>query len=975
MVAINAILALAVAIAAVDAKKCSPKKSATSVVPVVPVASYGVSSPAPIATSTTSAKPVITPDIDDFYSVPAPRSTSTVVALPTTTAPYVVPGSSSAAAGPTPTATPSGCYGAIPKPEHIENKYASEIPKEIKDAKPAEVVYGAAPAAEVKPVNEPIKQTCNTTVTHSYAYGSKIILINANNSNTTTLLTATVQVSCAKAEADGSNLYELQACFLAALAHYKQPAQVKNVTLRADDADGTVTKIADADVAKPYYFVRNPSGQIAGAYVHPDETAEATTLKNGICETFTTNFAYADGKAQVAETGVASSRVVDYAAVALEHLVAIEAKYDDKSIVSYAPGSESNGPSSYKAHTNCVVDRRTGVIHTSYDRTEVESAQDLDGDGKPDMKVYASSDVVLKAEIPRVPSYGEPASKTLTPIQVHVSAKQRRGISGAEEAATLLARAAAADASAADRLVALAARDADAAAHVLNLARRQRFASNRPSRLHKRSGAESLDGVLLSALAASGLEDAHLHLAELAVDDANVHASMALSLATRPTRNVVAAVAPHASATDRPVLLLTLGSLLSHQDREVAATTIAPHVAPLRNATLDASTEQVILAAIGNMGTNAIVAADALLTVAADTSRPATVRSAALRAMAPVAHVPLIADRLAALTAAPTLHRRNIFNDFKALASAAIPQDWKPVISRTWDATTSPVFDAISPLPDRRADVASYPVHAAGLVGINAGFDSLRLTAAGGVFAGYTAQGCLVPDFKLHASARATAVAFGKRHDLLDARAAATKSSRTGFAGDIRVGFNGKTVFAQPLAFDCRSLNRPVANLRTELSRWTYDLPIYISTIHVALTASASLTADISARVCAAPGADATFRPSVRVGVTGSGATTVWFVRGRLDVDAEVGYTLAPAVTALDPREGCKVCARMRDAWDDSRVSVRANVEQKLSGDWKPAKAWDLVKKAQPKRGEEVVNGLEYCVDPKDVIAKIKNRA
>ncbi|KAJ3192087.1 hypothetical protein HDU67_005638, partial [Dinochytrium kinnereticum] len=332
-----------------------------------------------------------------------------------------------------------------------------------------------------------------------------------------------------------------------------------------------------------------------------------------------------------------------------------------------------------------------------------------------------------------------------------------------------------------------------------------------------------------------------------------------------------------------------------------------PHVNAIANGT-DAEATRTILA-VGNMGRNALIGADALIRVASDARRPVDVRVNAVKALKEVANVRIVRDQLATLLNDPSLHLTIITvaskftkqnDDLDAaisrlsassnaeVAEAAraysghgtltrrnikdlIPKDWAPITDSKWDSSKSAAFDIISPLSKRKSDSAAYPYNAAGLVGVNLGFDNLRLRASGGVFAGYGKEGCLVPDFKTFAGAKVSADAFGKRYEILDAEASIIKGSSPAVAaGKVYINFNGKTMVAQDIQFDCRAFNRPVTDIRTQVATFKYKIPIYIATIEIEMTASASLKADVEARACAQPSATAIFRPTVGASIKGS---------------------------------------------------------------------------------------------------------
>ncbi|KAI8832881.1 hypothetical protein BC829DRAFT_408211 [Chytridium lagenaria] len=862
---------------------------------------------------------------------------------------------------------PTNCYGAIPKPDETYVK----VPEAIKDVSPAAVVGGYEKAPEnVKPVTEAIKPSCSTNTTQVYNYGSSVI-ISGDEGNQTTRVACTVHLSCTGVE-DGSHMYELQ---------------VKNVKLYADEKGDEATEIKDKELAKPYYFVRSIDGQVLGAYISEDEGTEAAALKKGITESFNTNFNYTNGKAKVEETGVTSDRTASYAAVNYNNtLYSIEAKYDDASIKSYVPGTESNDPSKYKAHTDCIVDKN-GVIHSSYDRTQV-SAQDKDGDGIADIKVYASSDITLVSEVPRVPSYGKvPATKLQSIKADEISKKTLERRSTAEvhdellSHVHILAREPSNDA-AADAVLNLAKREPEAASILISMSRRHN-AKRDANGLNRRSGFHSLPKALIfSALAASESEEAHMHLAELALSKEETEADqdlarMALTFASRPSKAVVQRISLGSTMGSPNVLLL--GSLVSSHEADFAHETMSPYITSLTNTT-DAQALQTIHA-IDNMGSNSLLAVDALLTTASDVRRPLQVRIAAIKSLKPFSHLPIIINELSLISQnspslTPTIQSITTPIITRRAIQDAIPKDWLPVTDKNWASTLHPTYETLLPIASRRADTSTYPAHAAGLVGLRAGFPQLGLTAAGGVFAGYTSTTCLVPDFKLYASAKANAEAFNRRFDILDAETVLTKSTsnnRITATGRVHVRFNGKTVVSQEIAngVTCSPLLRPVANLRTQVATYKIDLPIYVAKITVDITASASLKADVEAKPQCGPSTAANtamFRPTVGASVSGFGTAKLWLLKGTMDVKGGLSYTLAPEVKVLSPQEGCRVCAAVNDAWEDSGLNVKGGASFGGSKE----KVLNLVAKNVPARGLEPVKGLGYCINPKDLI-KPKN--
>ncbi|KAJ3104172.1 hypothetical protein HDU96_009004 [Phlyctochytrium bullatum] len=622
----------------VEAKKCKPKNSSSSSAASSTLRPVGTATN--VASSTTTHVPFVFPT---YSSLPIPKP-----------------------------------YDVIPKPPPSSS--GSQVPPEVEKVNPAKIVDGKEKAPEgCKPAEQvPVESPCMTDTTFVYKYTSTVILKGGAHGDHTSNVTCDALVTCLgpSPKVVDAFVYDLQISNLEILtqAHTDDAADVAASSIN-------ITRIDDAKVAKPFRYVRDANGKVLNVEVSPDEQEDYKAIKKGITESFSTYLKYKDGKATVLETGVSSERTAEYRAVTYRDHVAIEARYDSDSIRRYAPGSTAaKDNAQYKAHTNCVVDKN-GIVLSSYDRTHVMPGDEAgftdDDENGPDMRIHASADCVLvgkrqpAVEVPKTSGLNDEPLLSKAP-ESETPAKQRRSASEAIEEAGHLVRRLAKNPEHAElshRLSRLARDSPDAAAHILDLARRHLspVASSSTGLARRASGSAANDRApapaLLSALAASTLEDAHLHLVELSADPAHPHrglARAALTFAVEPTAEVVARVANLTTAAstspESRSHLLALGALLASRPEPEAVQTMQPHVDaafPVTPATLDHA-RHVILG-VGNMGARSAFALDTLAAAARNPALPADLRAEAVRALRDAAHLPSVRQALADILDAETL--------------------------------------------------------------------------------------------------------------------------------------------------------------------------------------------------------------------------------------------------------------------------------------------------------------------------------
>ncbi|KAJ3201336.1 hypothetical protein HDU67_001415, partial [Dinochytrium kinnereticum] len=711
--------------------------------------------------------------------------------------------------------------------------------------------------------------------------------------------------------------------------------------------------------------------------------------------------------------------------------------------VKYAPGSTIKDNAQYTAHTNCIVDQN-GIIQNSYDRTHVlpgdEKGYTDDDENGPDMRVHASSDCLLVGQKPKIASPAEEKMKDeLEPLlgkvtEATVANLRRRSPAAAVEEVNSLARLLARDPSNVDasrRLMLLSRSSLDAAAMVLELTRRQTSSSA----LYRRDARapEVPPSALLAALASSRLEAAHMHLVEMVEDhshDLQGLARAALTFATEPSEAIVNRVANMTAPASANVVVL--GSLVSSSHPDDAARTMAPHL----KIAVESDDEEVederaslrVMLGVGNMGSNALFATDALIRVASDVRRSLRVRLEAIKSLRDVMSIEMVRNEVATLlshlsplevdlkvaiievatkAARKTRSLRteiadsldmailNAGSDLAfyspdviaaieefiavrtggAAATASTPSShltrraneaWKLHTDTKWNSTKSSTYDLVQPLGEREKDMTDFPQNGAGLAGVYLGWEKLNLQVAGGAFGGIGKQGCLVPDFKAYTRARASLTAFGRNVELLDARIHVVHRVSPPLASaGVSVVLMNKSILNEDLTFTCKTWVFPVAYMHFTVLDFNYDIPIYIASISVGINVSGDFRAQVDLTVCAEPSARVAFKPTVSATLTGSGGVALVVVRGAINVRGSISYTLGPEIRALVPSDGCKVCLSLNQGWEPARVVVSASVDWRFFfGKWRKIKDWDLWAYSFAGREFSPINGLNVCFNP-----------
>ncbi|KAI8832882.1 hypothetical protein BC829DRAFT_408213 [Chytridium lagenaria] len=936
-----------------------------------------------------------------------------------------------------PTASPLPApkpYGVIARPAPVEPSEDGpyNVPPAVEKVNPARIIAGKEKSPEgCKPQDVPIDPFCFTNVTYVYKYSSRIILAGGNGGDHTTNVTADASVTCLGSE-DGkkngttaAHLYDLQ---ITNLVITTQANTAADDGYHATEA-ANVTVIPDTDVSKPYRFIKSTEGQVLGCKVAETESDDIAAIKKGITESFSTYLKYTTGQAKVAETGVSSE--LNY----LNH-TAIEAKYDGSQVQRYAPGSHVKENAQYTAHTNAVVDAN-GILQSSYDRTHVlpgdESGYTTDETNGPDMRVHAASDCILVAQKPRIAiPEGENLKDEalLGKINAGASTLTRRSTAEDTEQVNALFRTLIKDPTNEDatrQLMLLSQRSTEAATLVLMQARRQLSSTSgsislvaRRSR-DARTHAHVPPHAILSALAASSIEDAHMHIVDIVGDATNDIQGLAravLTFAKNPSEDVVNRVSN--MTTPGHANVVVLGSLLSSRPASHASILMTPHIdAAIANIEDDRQSMNVMLG-VGNMGKNALTAVDAMITVAADVRRSMRVRVEAVKALRDVMDVTMVRNELATLLSnispfdidlkvaiievatAAVRQTRSLRTapadslDMSILAAAVdethktyspdvasaveeylllrtggsasviLPTNhltrragdsWKLLSDTQWNSTKSRTFDLVQPLGERQQDNLDFPTNGAGLAGIYLGWDKLNLQVAGGAFGGLGKQGCIVPEFKAYSRARASFSAFGRVVEVLDAKLHVIHR------------------ITPPLASAGASLvlmNKSILSedLTFTCKTWVFpitNLPFTILDFSYEIPiyiASISVGVNLSGN----------FRAQVDLTVCAEPSATVQFkptISAVLTGTGSLSYTLGPEIRALVPSDGCKVCISLNQGWDPANIKIAASVDYRFFiGKWRNAKNWDLFSYNFAGQPFTPIPGLTYCADPAEIFKK-----
>ncbi|KAJ3096965.1 hypothetical protein HDU96_000587 [Phlyctochytrium bullatum] len=864
-----------------------------------------------------------------------------------------------------------------------------------------------------------VDSICFTEKTHVYKYTSTIKLKgSAQGGDHETVLSTDALVTCvgASSETKGAYVYDLQ---------------LRNLVVVSTANPGNTSsssEFKDSDLASPFRYLRTKDGRVTAVKVTPNEPEPVKAIKKAITESLSTNFSYRNGKASVLETGITSERMTDYKAVVIEDMLAIEANYDSARIKRYAPGAQAAKDNArYVAHTDAVVDK-TGIIVSSLDRTNVFSGNSATESSGPDLTINASADFILTGDIAKVvvPDASNFVTETLlgkvAPSSPAGGLQRRDAAADVQEVSKLVALLARnpADADSSRRLALLARSSSPAASHLLELSRRELRprTTGAASGLFRRGrrGSSGHAGPVLSALAGSGVADAHFHLLDLAGDRSNDHhgtARAALIFAANPSREVV--VRASDLAVGDKDMLLALGALLEGRPADEAAATMKPHL-DAAIASNEESAAELAFLGIGNMGQNAAFAAEVLAATAADRTVSLSLRIKAVKALRGAAHLNRVRNALAAVVNAmeddEDLYEAILFVHTRGTSKASSRNDspdafdialrrreahlirrhhsaglepraanttdsiYTVAASRDWNSTASSSFDLIQPLSGRLSDTSFYATNIAGLAGVVVGWDKFNVQAAAGAFAGLGQQTCLIPDVKVLARARAMANAFGNSWSLVDAQANAIKDRRSSIAAaSVDVTVWDKTLLHKDIAFTCQTWVFPLPNVDFPEQKFGYSLPVYVATVDVGLTLNGNLRPIVEVQACAAPSVKVDLKPTVNLALAGEGSVTVLVVRGKVDVTGSISYTIGPEIRALVPADGCSICASLNHGWDPATVAVTAAVETQGSiwdwfkGDtWKPLYNWNIWDYTLAGRAfEPIVPAVNWCFDPSKI--------
>ncbi|KAJ3194033.1 hypothetical protein HK101_003634 [Irineochytrium annulatum] len=427
--------------------------------------------------------------------------------------------------------------------------------------------------------------------------------------------------------------------------------QVVNMTVQtsASMEEMSTAGTDDAEFANAFRFVRANTGQVTSVLYAPSDAAMVIQVKKAITEAFSTNFAYSNGTTSVPEVGVTASRNAEYSAVSYDGHYKINACYDDTNVMTFAPGaSMPDGAASYMANTDALVDSN-GLLKNSFDRTHVlpgTSAYNADATG-PAMNVHASADCVYIQDVPRV-AITDPATLS-DPEPLLASAAPTTPVtarrSAAADAADLQPHLDAlsvnpSSAKASRALHALVSRNPHLASKLLSIARRAH-----DTHLSRRSAHELAHErnpmPIFAALAASGDEDAQMHLVEAAATPARGEAGrvvragarIGLNFAEAPSERVMRAFV-NVSLDHGAEAVMTLGSLLSHlSDAEDAARIMGVHLDRVRRAGVADGETMLVLLGVGNMRRNSAALVQDMMSIARDATRSVRVRVGAVEAL------------------------------------------------------------------------------------------------------------------------------------------------------------------------------------------------------------------------------------------------------------------------------------------------------------------------------------------------------
>ena len=161
-----------------------------------------------------------------------------------------------------------------------------------------------------------------------------------------------------------------------------------------------------------------------------------------------------------------------------------------------------------------------------------------------------------------------------------------------------------------------------------------------------------------------------------------------------------------------------------------------------------------------------------------------------------------------------------------------------------WDETNT-VYDLVSPIATRRADVRNYPQNRAYITGKNFGARFLNVQFAGGIFLG-ASEHC--DNLKAFGGGSGRATIFGQTSTIFQVELSMVKTG-TSLNSRAYIQLAGTTLVDEPRSHTLDSdfaYNRPLQNTRLLLLRVTYSIFIYVSNLGFTVDVHAQTNTDLS---------------------------------------------------------------------------------------------------------------------------------